>query len=289
MKLKELASATDISERTIRYYISDGVFVPEKFSESYTGRKSYDYTENDVKRLKQIALLRKYGISIKDIKQLFNDESDIESMLENQIKESHNIVKTEMENSKKMELVLEKHPDNVDLLCDMLSTPIKENSQIPLVDEKSAYEPMYNKSKTSVKILVVILIICFVFGLFAVIIYVRKAAGGNVDEVHVHYVYSDIHSQTDIDNAINSVIRYFDLNFTGCTLISIEYAGDEISEIEAGFVEEDIEKTITLTSTFEVDAFGGDGSFNANSTYSGWSWTLKKVAGIWVIVNYGYA
>ncbi|MBR0541180.1 MAG: MerR family transcriptional regulator [Clostridia bacterium] len=157
MKLKELASATDISERTIRYYISDGVFVPEKYSESYTGRKSYDYTENDVKRLKQIALLRKYDFSIKDIKDFFDGKAEVAEVLKANIEKARRNEETQKDNIAVMENALLENPQTIDELCEALSNPIAEKMPIPNIDEQSAYKPMYKKTKKRNTLLIVII------------------------------------------------------------------------------------------------------------------------------------
>mgnify|MGYP002623639415 CR=1 FL=1 len=151
MKMKELSALTGINDRTIRYYIDDGVFVPEKQSENYAGRKSYDYTENDVKLIKQIALLRKYNFSIKDIKSFFKGEADIVSALKNHIEESKESALLQNENIAVMEKVLNNSPKDVDTLCEMLSNPTVEQAPLPVIDEQSAYKPMYKKTKSTIK------------------------------------------------------------------------------------------------------------------------------------------
>ncbi len=126
MKMKELTALTGISERTIYYYIDDGVFVPEKRSESYTGRKSYDYTENDVRQLKQIALLRKYDFTIKDIKLLKKEQISISDVLERNIEEAKENIEEKSQNISAMESALGSNPKNLDELCVILSNPTIE-------------------------------------------------------------------------------------------------------------------------------------------------------------------
>ncbi len=155
MKMKQLSELTGISERTIRYYIADGIFIPEHYTENYTGRKSYDYSETDVKRLNQIALLRKYDFSIKDIKAFISGEADTDSVLSSHIQEVRKNTETQNENIKVMEKVLEKHPNGIDELCEMLSNPTVEQAPIPVVDEQAAYKPMYATVKKSQKRVVV--------------------------------------------------------------------------------------------------------------------------------------
>ena len=67
MKIKEVIEKTKLTDRAIRWYIDNGLVSPG-IEENYSGRKNIDFTESDVERLSQIALLRKAGFSISDIK-----------------------------------------------------------------------------------------------------------------------------------------------------------------------------------------------------------------------------
>ena len=151
--MKGLSALTGISDRTIRYYIDDGLFIPEKHTENYEGRRSYEFTENDVKRLKQIALLRKHGFSISEIKELAKGNSDINSLVETRISEAKQNSENQLDEIKALEAVLSGQPKNFDELCDMLSNPIIEEAPVPVIDEQSAYKPMYKKSKKRIKII----------------------------------------------------------------------------------------------------------------------------------------
>ncbi|MBD5451296.1 MAG: hypothetical protein HDR25_01515 [Lachnospiraceae bacterium] len=81
----------------------------------------------------------------------------------------------------------------------------------------------------------------------------------------------------EIQSAIDIVIDYIDVNFEGNTLTDIFYEEElcmkEKDEWAYQYEEED---AIILTSTFDVDENGGDGSFNPNSTYSKWMWILTR-------------
>lgn len=69
MKIKEVIEKTGLTDRAIRLYITNGLVAPEN-QKSYTGRNSYDFTEEDVTNLRQIALLRKADFSLEQIKAL---------------------------------------------------------------------------------------------------------------------------------------------------------------------------------------------------------------------------
>lgn len=47
--------------------------------------------------------------------------------------------------------------------------------------------------------------------------------------------------------------------------------------------------SLILLSNFYVGLRGGNEGFNANSTYTDWSWTLtRNASGEWEVTNYGY-
>ena len=68
IKIRDMSSMYDVSARTLRYYEDMGLIYSTR-TDDYAYRL---YDEEAVKRLKQILVLRKLGISIKDIKQIFS-------------------------------------------------------------------------------------------------------------------------------------------------------------------------------------------------------------------------
>lgn len=113
---------------------------------------------------------------------------------------------------------------------------------------------------------------------------------GNVSDVKVLEYKSDIYSEEEIEEAIEVVKKYFRSEFSGCTLTEITYAGDDkILSYEDWATRNDADEVIVLISSFDVDASGGDGSLNPNSTYSNWSWILARRNGEkWQHVDHGY-
>lgn len=113
---------------------------------------------------------------------------------------------------------------------------------------------------------------------------------GDVSNVKVLEYKSDIYSEEEIEEAIEAVKKYFRSEFSGCTLTEITYAGDDkILSYEDWATRNDADEVIVLISSFDVDASGGDGSLNPNSTYSNWSWILARRNGEkWQHVDHGY-
>ena len=101
---------------------------------------------------------------------------------------------------------------------------------------------------------------------------------------------SELYTEEEISDAIDAVQSYFKKNFSGCTLTEIGYAGDKKSRADADFAERiNGDEVIVLTSSFEVDSSGGDGSLNPNSTYNRWQWIMaRKNGGRWKHVDHGY-
>lgn len=114
--------------------------------------------------------------------------------------------------------------------------------------------------------------------------------GGNVENVQIIEVDSEIYSPDDIDTAIKTVIRKFGRNWKGCTLRQIYYVGDEaVPGYQDWADRNNADEVIVLTSSFDVDSSGGDGSLEPGSTYKNWKWILVRSGkGRWKQVDYGY-
>lgn len=69
MKMKAVCEATGLTDRTIRYYIDEELISPA-YTENYLGRKTFDFSEGDIQQLKDIAVLRKFGFSIAEIRKM---------------------------------------------------------------------------------------------------------------------------------------------------------------------------------------------------------------------------
>ena len=116
-------------------------------------------------------------------------------------------------------------------------------------------------------------------------------SGRSSEGIQTHEVASDIYTQEDIASAIDTIRREFDSHWKGCTLTEIYYGGDELTASHQDWAERNnADEVIVLLSSFDVDSTGGiDGSFNPDSTYSGWSWILVRTDGKeWKHVDHGY-
>lgn len=101
MQINEVIQKVDLTKRAIKYYEEQGLISVNKDKNGYR-----NYSEEDVKILKEISVYRKLGISIKDIKVLLNTKD--KQLLENIYKEKLSKIK---ENQKEIDS-LRKFIDN---------------------------------------------------------------------------------------------------------------------------------------------------------------------------------
>lgn len=80
MKIKEVCNLTNLTERTIRFYVEKGLIVPQV--ENINGREYRNYSKDDVKQLRLIAELRKMFFSIDSIIKMLNNPSEIQNVLQ---------------------------------------------------------------------------------------------------------------------------------------------------------------------------------------------------------------
>ena len=81
MKIKEICKQTGLPDRAVRFYIENELIRPS-YSENYTGRKSFDFSEQDIERLKRIIIYRKAGISLSDIKDVLENKTTLQEALD---------------------------------------------------------------------------------------------------------------------------------------------------------------------------------------------------------------
>ncbi len=132
MKMKEVLAQTGLTDRAVRLYIDNGLIAPD-IEENYSGRKNIEFSQSDIDRLKNIALLRKIGFSIPDIKEISQGSENTKSIIEAFIQQKR-------ENIESDTLVLEQLKNipldtkiTMESLCLQLSSAA-ENKQVPKED-----------------------------------------------------------------------------------------------------------------------------------------------------------
>ncbi len=81
MRMKTVCEQTGLTDRAVRYYIEEGLIEPE-YIENYIGRRAYAFSEEDVAALRDIVVLRKYGFSVAEIKQMQTSPDSIPPLVE---------------------------------------------------------------------------------------------------------------------------------------------------------------------------------------------------------------
>ena len=77
MTIKEVEQLLDVPRATVRFYEKEGLINPGREVNGYR-----DYSEDDVERLKKIIILRKIGIAIEDINDLFDGAKSMDEALD---------------------------------------------------------------------------------------------------------------------------------------------------------------------------------------------------------------
>lgn len=76
MTIKEVEQILEVPRATIRFYEKEGLIDPKR-----EGNRYRDYSEEDVEQLKRIIILRKAGLPLSDISDLFDGAESIDSVL----------------------------------------------------------------------------------------------------------------------------------------------------------------------------------------------------------------
>ncbi|WP_130868242.1 MerR family transcriptional regulator [Intestinimonas massiliensis (ex Afouda et al. 2020)] len=71
MKMKEVCTATGLTERAVRFYVQEQLVIPQ--SQRRGGRTWLDFSPADVDRLRAIAVLRKAGFTLEEIRSMVQD------------------------------------------------------------------------------------------------------------------------------------------------------------------------------------------------------------------------
>ena len=110
MRAKEVEDLLELPIKTIKYYEEEGLITPRRNSSN--GYRHY--SEEDIKILKEIKLLRKLGFSILQIKRVLNKPEDIGDIFKEHIGELDDTIKNLDKAKSICSHILE---DSISLLC----------------------------------------------------------------------------------------------------------------------------------------------------------------------------
>ena len=134
MRIREVIEKTGLTDRAVRFYIDEGLVLPY-IEESYSGRKSIDFSEKDVERLNNVALLRKAGFSVADIRSIIDDNSTAKNIIEKFIGQAENDIAHKTEIVEKLKGVSFDEEVTLEKICSSLSFAVTEK-EIPAEDIK---------------------------------------------------------------------------------------------------------------------------------------------------------
>ena len=155
MKIKTVCEQTGLTDRAVRYYIEEEILHPS-FTENYLGRKTYDFSDEDVQMLKDIAVLRKFGFSVAQIKEMQTCPEHTYSIAQDLKNEKKEIINTQQELLTSLEQLNSHEAYTLEKLAFVLENPTKDKV-IPKEDSR------FRILKTTVRIIAkttVILIAC---------------------------------------------------------------------------------------------------------------------------------
>ena len=66
MTIKEIEKLLEIPRATVRFYEKEGLIAPDRKGNGYR-----EYSEEDVEKLRKVIILRKIGILVNDINNIF--------------------------------------------------------------------------------------------------------------------------------------------------------------------------------------------------------------------------
>ena len=168
MKIKEVITKTGLTDRAIRLYIENELVKPE-YDENYNGRKSIEFSENDVEQLKNIALLRKADFSIQEIKALQMGGEAAQNTIKEYINRTNEKIQVNTEILEKIGALADEENITIEIICEKLSSNL-ENKKVPAEDmELSPKEQKEKNVFTMISVigmalsgLVVLLVLMFV-------------------------------------------------------------------------------------------------------------------------------
>lgn len=117
------------------------------------------------------------------------------------------------------------------------------------------------------------------------------ACGGDTAAFEIDYGSSQLYTARQMDDAIGVIEREFN-KMEGCTLHSLQYAGDRVSQDNVAYCNSfdryaDANECMVFHSSFQSPEKGG-GAWEPDTEYT-WDWYLaREPGGGWELVTYGY-
>ncbi len=125
MKMKDVIRLTGLTDRAVRLYIENGLVAPV-ISENYAGRKNINFSESDVALLQNVAMLRKAGFAIADIKTLLTDSVNARIVVDAFIENGEKEIDNKAEIIARLKGISADKEITVETVCEALSATVSE-------------------------------------------------------------------------------------------------------------------------------------------------------------------
>ena len=175
MKIQELEKELNITRSNIRFYEKEGLISPPRKENGYR-----EYSEEDIAKLKKIIIFRKLGITVADIKSIFDGTLSLQVAIDNNIDRLHKEIEELNGAIEVCEQIKEDNSDEKDFPQDhfwnvinnrekqgeMFNEIVKDYLEIELDMFKRVFGLKHTKKKLSFKqIILIALTLCTVRGL----------------------------------------------------------------------------------------------------------------------------
>lgn len=137
MKIKEVCDRTGLSDRAVRFYMEEKLISPS-YTENYLGRKTFNFSEQDVEDLNHIAILRKFGFSLGEIRQLKEEPGSSVRILPEIRSRKERIIGTEQAALDALKRLNEEKPYDAAELARALEAPAADNA-LPAEDNGKVF------------------------------------------------------------------------------------------------------------------------------------------------------
>lgn len=124
MKIKQVEELVGITSKNIRFYEDQGLLCPQRADNGYR-----EYHQSDVDTLMQIKLLRKFGVSVEEIKKVLNKDESLNDCLSKHL------------------VTLEKEQENLKKMQNLAHSILEANETIDVLDTTRWLEAVDNLEK----------------------------------------------------------------------------------------------------------------------------------------------
>ena len=138
--MKEVIEKTGLTDRAVRLYMDNELISPE-YSKSYNGRRSIEFSENDVEMLNKIVLLRKAGFSLADIKSIEYGGEEARKIVAEYVNKTASEVSRNQKILESLTGLSERENLTMNDICERISDALTESS-MPREDLKPTEKEM---------------------------------------------------------------------------------------------------------------------------------------------------